>query len=119
MFRLIWPYGALAFLGIVVGLVGTGGHRYQPYWGSVSVLILVFAAGTFARTWRSWIGQLVFAQTWIAVVLFLYYFRDPGESVVIIDDTLGKVWFFGGSIAAIAPAFLPRRYVVDGSHERR
>lgn len=119
MFRMIWPYGALAFLGITVGLVGTGGHRYEPYWGAACVLTLVLAAGTCARAWKSWTGLLVFAQTWIVVVLFLYYLRGPGESIVIVDDTLGKVWIFGGSIAAVVPAFIPRRFVTEGAHERR
>lgn len=113
------PYGALALLGIVVGVVGTGGHRYEPYWGSVLVLSLVLAAGTYARAWRSWKGLLIFSQVWIATVLLLYFFRGPGESIVILGDSLGKVWMFGGAIAAVAPAFIPRRFMTEGAHVAR
>jgi hypothetical protein len=119
MFRMILPYGALTLLGLIVAVVGTGGHRYEPYWGSALVLCLVLAAGTYARAWRSWTGLLVFAQAWIASVLLLYFLRGPGESIVILGDTLGKVWMYGGSIAVVAPAFIPRRFVMDGPHDER
>ena len=116
---MVMPYGALAFLGILVAVVGTGGHRYEPYWGSACVLCLVLAAGTFARTWMSWTGLLVFSQAWIAAVLLLYFMRGPGESIVILGDALGKIWIFGGSIAVVAPAFIPQRFVTDGTHHGR
>ncbi|MCJ7827088.1 MAG: hypothetical protein MUP36_02465 [Demequinaceae bacterium] len=119
MLRMVLPYGALAFLGILVGVVGTGGHRFEPYWGSACVLCLVLAAGVFARAWKSWTGLLVFAQAWIAVVLLLYYTRGPGESIVILGYTFGKIWIFGGSIAVVAPAFIPRRLVSDGTYDGR
>ena len=116
MLRLNLQYGALGLLGLAVGAIGTGGHRFEPYWGSVMVLALVLAAGTFARAWMSWPGLWTFSLTWIATVLGLYFIRASGDSIVILGDTLGKVWFFGGSIMAVLPAFIPRGLVAEGAH---
>ncbi|MBN2177713.1 MAG: hypothetical protein JW722_08705 [Demequinaceae bacterium] len=119
MLRMVMPYGALAFLGILVAVVGTGGHRYEPPLGPACVLLLVVTAGTFARTWMSWTGLLVYAEAWIGVVLLVYFVRGPGESIVLLGDNLGKIWMFGGSIAAVVPAFIPRRFVTDGTRHGR
>jgi hypothetical protein len=111
-------YGALALLGFVVGVVGTSGHRYSPYWGLVLVLGLVMCAGLFSRAWRSWGGLLLFAVACIATVQLLYYVRGPGGSIVILGDTLGQAWMYGGVIVAIIPAIVPSRFV-DENEVRR
>jgi len=119
MSRIALPYGALAFLGFFVGATGTVGHRYQPYWGSVLVLGVALSAGIFARAWRSWIGLLVYSQAWVATVLFLNFYTPPSGSVLIIDDTLGKVWFVGGVVAVVIPAFIPRRFMMEATIAER
>jgi hypothetical protein len=111
MSRLVFPYAALGLLGMVVATVGTGGHRYKPWWGLVCVLILVVSASAFARAWKSWMGLLVFFSVWITIVLLLYFTRGPGNSVVVIHDGLGRAWLFGGIVAAAASATIPRRYL--------
>lgn len=116
MFRLVLPYVAMGLLGVVVGVVGTGGHRYEPYWGSVCVLVLVVSAAVFARAYRAWAGLMAFALTWLAVVLFLYSANGPGDSIVILSDGLGKVWLYGGAVAAASPAMIPEKYVKEQRH---
>lgn len=113
MLRTTLSLGALAFLGFVVGVVGTAAHRFEPYWGSAMVLTVVLAGATYARTWGSWSGLIAFTQVWVVTVLYLYFVRGPGGSVVIVDDALGKIWLFGGALAAILPAFIPRRFVTE------
>ena len=113
MLRLTLSAGALGLLGFFVGVVGTAAHRYHPYWGSVLVIALVLVAGTYARAWKAWTGLLVFSMVWIATVLLLYFVSGPGGSIVILGDSLGKAWLFGGSIAAVAPAFIPGRFVSE------
>jgi hypothetical protein len=108
-------YTCLAVLGVFVGAAGTVAHRYHPYWGSVLVLGLVMCAGTYARAWKSWIGMFVFDLAWLATVLFIYWYTAPGGSILIIGDTLGKIWIFGGVAVAVLPAFLPRRLVTEVS----
>ncbi len=113
MFRITLSYAALTFLGIFVGAAGTVGHRYEPYWGSALVLGVVLSAGTFARAWKSWVGLLVFGQAWAATVMFLYFYSPPSGSVLIVNDTLGKIWLFGGVVAAVLPVLIPRRVMTE------
>jgi hypothetical protein len=113
MFRIVLSYGALAFLGLFIGATGTVGHRYTPPWGSILVLVVVLSAATFSRAWRSWIGLAVFAQAWVATVLFLDLYTPPSGSVLIVDDALGKIWLFGGVVAAVIPACIPRRWITE------
>ena len=113
MIRLTLPYWALGVLGFLVGIVGTGAHRYKPYWGLVCALGLVLSATVFARAWKSYTGQAVFSLTWGAVALPLAFAQGPGGSTLVWTDTLGKWWLVGGGIAAIAPVFIPRRLLEE------
>ena len=119
MSRLVVPYAALGLLGLAVGVVGTGGHRFEPPWGLVCVLLLVISAAIFARAWKSWLGWLVFSEVWLAIVLLLYFFRGPGNSVVISGDRLGWTWIIGGIIAAAVPALIPGRLLGEEGHDWR
>lgn len=119
MLRMILPCSAIGLLGITVGIVGTGGHRYEPPWGSVCVLVLVTSAAAFARAWKSWTGLLVFASMWMTIVLLLYFSKGPGNSVVILDDGLGKAWIYGGALAAASAVLIPGKYFREGRHGRR
>jgi hypothetical protein len=119
MSRLIFPYVALGLLGLTVGVLGTGGHRFKPAVGIVCTLVLVAAAAVFARAWKSWLGLLVFFHIWLAAVLLLYFTRGPGNSVVMEWDGLGMAWIFGGIVAAATPVVIPRRLLVEDGNGGR
>jgi hypothetical protein len=106
-------FGGLALLGFVVAIVGTAGHRYQPYWGSILVLAVAASGGVFARAWRSWIGLAVYAGVWVSTVQYLYYGRGRGGSVAILWDALGWTWMYGGAVAVVLAATLPRRFLAE------
>ena len=107
MIRSALAFAGLTFVGFLTGVVGAAGHRYHPYWGAALVIALVLASATFARASRSWLGLVVYASSWFLTVFLLYAVRGPGDSVVILDDTLGRTLFLGGAAAIVAVAFLP------------
>jgi hypothetical protein len=111
MTRSTLAYAALTFVGLITGIVGVGAHRFHPYWGSILVILMVLASATFARATRAWLGLSVYAASWYLVVFYLFAIRGPGNSVVILDDALGRTLFIGGAAAIIAVAFLPSAWM--------
>ena len=100
-------FGGLALGAFIGAIASVGAHRFHPYWGSALVILFVLASATFARATLSWLGLSVFAAVWFATVFFLYAVRGPGNSVVVLDDALGRTLLVGGSLAIVATAFLP------------
>jgi len=111
MTRSILTFAALTFVGLITGIVSVGAHRFHPYWGAILVILMVLASAVFARATRGWLGLSVYAASWYLVVLYLFAVRGPGNSVVILDDALGRTLFVGGAAAIIATAFLPSRWM--------
>ncbi len=115
MIRSTLAFAGLTFVGFLTGVVGAAEHRFHPYWGSVLVITLVLASATFARTSRSWLGLTVYASAWFFTVFLLFALHGPGDSVVILDDALGRTLFVGGALAIVAVAFLPSAWMHDPS----
>jgi hypothetical protein len=115
MIRSILAFAGLTLVGFLTGVVGAAEHRYHPYWGSALVIALVLASATFARASRSWLGLVVYASAWFLTVFLLFAIHGPGDSVVILDDGLGRTLFVGGSLAIVAVAFLPSSWMHDPS----
>lgn len=97
----------LGLAGAVVGLVGSALHRYEPYWGTLGVVALVFSAAMFSRAWRGWGGLTAFALGWLAAVMGLVYIPGPGESTLVLDDALGRWWVYGGAVSVVLVALAP------------
>ena len=111
MIRSILGFAGLTIVGFLTGAVGAVEHRFHPYWGSILVITLVLASATFARASRSWLGLVVYASTWFLTTFLLYAVRGPGDSVVILDDALGRTLFLGGALAIVVVAFLPSAWM--------
>jgi hypothetical protein len=115
MIRSTLAFAGLTFVGFLTGLVGAVEHRFHPYWGSILVITVVLASATFARASRSWLGLVVYASAWFLTVFVLFAVPGPGDSVVILDDSLGRTLFVGGALAIVAVAFLPSAWMHDPS----
>jgi hypothetical protein len=115
MIRSTLAFAGLTFVGFLTGVVGAAEHRFHPYWGAALVIALVLASATFARASRSWLGITVYASAWFLTVFLLFALHGPGDSVVILDDALGRTLFVGGALAIVAVAFLPSAWMRDPS----
>ncbi|HEX7589948.1 MAG TPA: hypothetical protein VF362_03105 [Demequinaceae bacterium] len=115
MIRSTLAFAGLTFVGFLTGVVGAAEHRYHPYWGSILVIAVVLASATFARASRSWFGLVVYASAWFLTAFLLFALHGPGDSVVILDDALGRTLFVGGALAIVAVAFLPSAWMRDPS----
>jgi len=115
MIRSVLAFAGLTLMGILTGVVGAVEHRYHPYWGVILVIAVVLASATFARASRAWLGLVVYATAWFLAVFLLYAVHGPGDSVVILDDALGRTLFAGGALAIVAVAFFPSAWMRDPS----
>ena len=115
MIRSALAFAGLTLVGFLTGVVGAIEHRYHPYWGAILVVVLVLASATFARASRSWLGLVVYGSAWFLTVFLLYAIHGPGDSVVILDDALGRTLFAGGALAIVAVAFFPSAWMRDPS----
>ncbi len=113
MTRSILAFGGLALAAFLGAIVSAAAHRFHPYWGSALVIAFILASAIFSRAARSWLGLGVYATVWFATVFLLFAIRGPGDSIVILDDTLGRVLVIGGSVAIVAAAFLPSSWMRD------
>jgi hypothetical protein len=111
MTRSTLAFAGLAFAAFLGAIVGVAAHRFHPYWGSALVIALVLSSATFARAFRSWLGLGVYATVWFVTVFPLAMFTGPGGSIVVLDDVLGRTLLIGGSLAVVAPAFFPRKWM--------
>ncbi|WP_152605531.1 DUF6113 family protein [Cellulomonas carbonis] len=101
------PFGAF-LLGVVVGVAGTGVHRWQQPWGLVLALAAVVAAGVLVRAWTGWVGMLALALGVFGVVSLLGQ-SGPGGDVVVAAQPVGYAWYLGGLAVALA-GLAPRRW---------
>ncbi|MDT0165272.1 DUF6113 family protein [Actinotalea sp. AC32] len=104
---LVRPFGAF-LLGAVVGLAGTGVHRWQQPWGLVLALAAVVAAGVLVRAWTGWVGMLALALGVFGVVSLLGQ-SGPGGDVVVAAQPVGYAWYLGG-LAVVLAGLAPRRW---------
>lgn len=102
---------ACALVGVAIAVVGTGIHRLSPPWGLVSACVIVASAAVTVRAWaRGW-GVLAFGMALVATVV-MFGRKGPGGDVLIVADTVGHVWLFGGVAVAMAYV-MPRRWFSD------
>ena len=113
MTRSTFAFAGLTFGAFLGAIVSVGAHRFHPYWGGTLVIALVLASATFARATLAWLGLGVYATIWFLTVFLLYAMPGPGDSVVILDDALGRTLLAGGSLAIVAVAFLPSGWMRD------
>jgi hypothetical protein len=111
MTRSTLAFAGLAFAAFLGAIVGVAAHRFHPYWGSTLVIALVLSSATFARAFRSWLGLGVYAIVWFPTVFLLAKLPGPGGSVVVLPDALGLTLLIGGSLAIVAAAFLPPKWM--------
>ena len=104
---------ALTMAGAVVATIGSGGYRSMGYLGVVFALILVGAAGLFAKAWQGWAGFASYAAAWV-LATFFFAQRGPGGSVLIpADDLKASLWVYGGAVVMALVAAIPP-YVLVG-----
>jgi hypothetical protein len=102
---------ALLLVGLGVGVVGTGIHRYSAPWGLLLAVATVVSAGVLARAWTGWVGMLVVALGVFSAVAVLAG-RGPGGDVLVARDLLGILWYAGAAAVAVS-AVLPRSWFRD------
>ncbi|WP_460354053.1 DUF6113 family protein [Actinoallomurus acanthiterrae] len=104
-------YGALAVLGLFLGVVGSFEFSWTA--GSVPVAAILlslveFAAFRFAGWGMSGrLGVAAIAVPWLIVVVLLSSRRPEGD-LIVTGTTGGYVFIFGGAIAAVAAAVATR-----------
>ncbi|WP_233510198.1 DUF6113 family protein [Actinomadura craniellae] len=104
-------YGALAALGVVLGLVGSFTHAWLL--GGVPVVLLVLLAVNLAGTWLAgWamggrLGGIVPAAAWTLVAVLMSTRRPEGD-LIISGTLLGYGFLLGGMVtAAVAIMLIP------------
>lgn len=104
-------------VGAVIGVVGTGIHRWMQPWGLVAALAIVVVGGVLGRAWTGWVGVLAVGLG-VVTATGLLGSSGPGGDVIIAAQPIGYVWFSGALVAAFA-GLLPRRWFLDEPAGRR
>lgn len=102
--------GALA-LGAVIGVIGTGLHRWERPWGLVLAIALVALGGVVARAWVGGAGVLAVGLGVVTATAVLAA-PGPGGDVIVAADGYGYGWYAGG-LAVVVAALLPRRWFAE------
>ncbi len=104
-------------VGAVIGIVGTGIHRWREPWGLVAALVIVLVGGALGRAWTGWVGVFAVGMG-VAAATGLLGTSGPGGDVIVAAQPIGYVWF-GGAVVVVLAAFLPRRWFSDEPAGRR
>lgn len=102
-----------AFVGIVVGVIGTIMHRSVQPWGLVLCLSLVLAAAATARAFGGLIAWIGFVVGLGVTVLALSQKGPGGDVLVPSGQKLGMVWLLGSVAVAVVAMLLPRAWFSD------
>ncbi|WP_162940018.1 hypothetical protein [Gryllotalpicola protaetiae] len=106
----------LAFaVGLVLGVVGTFNHRgvigvgaTDVPWGIVVSLLGVACFLVGARLYSGSRLVTLAGAIGLLVPILVFSFEGPGGSVVIVQDTPGRVWDFVPFLIAVAVLAWPR-----------
>jgi hypothetical protein len=88
-------------VGAVIGVVGTGIHRWTEPWGLVIALVIVLVGGALGRAWTGWLGIFAVGMG-VATATGLLGTSGPGGDVIIAAQPIGYVWFGGALVVALA-----------------
>jgi hypothetical protein len=101
-------------VGLVLGVVGTFGHRgvigvhaANLPWGIVVALLAVACLFAGVRLYTGSRLATLAAVVGVLVPIFVFSFQGPGGSVVIVQDTLGRLWAYGPLVLAVLTLALP------------
>ena len=102
-------------VGLVLGTVGTFGHRGVIGVGAVDVpwgiVVSITGVACFFIGLRAYTGDRLVTLAGVIGVLvpiFVFSMQGPGGSVVIVADTLGRVWDFVPAIIAVGVMAWPK-----------
>jgi hypothetical protein len=102
-------------VGLALGVVGTFNHRGVIGAGDVllpwGLVVAVLGAACFLVGLRLYTGSrlITLAGTiGLLVPIFVFSFEGPGGSVVIVQDTAGRVWDFVPALIAVGVLAWPR-----------
>jgi len=106
----------LAFvIGVLLGVVGTFGHRGVIGVGSVNlpwgIVVAVAGATCFLVGLRLYTDSrlcTLAGAVGLLIPIFLFSFEGPGGSVVIVQDTPGRVWDLVPGIVAVLVLAWPK-----------
>ncbi|GAA4185580.1 hypothetical protein GCM10022288_07800 [Gryllotalpicola kribbensis] len=106
----------LAFVvGLILGVVGTFNHRGVLGIGAVDlpwgIVVSVLGAACFLVGVRLYSGSrlvTVCGTLGLLVPIFVFSFQGPGGSVVIVQDTLGRVWDWVPALIAVGVLAWPQ-----------
>ena len=104
---------ATLVLGLVVGVVGTGQHRWHQPWGVVLCLALVVAGSVTSRAWDGWPTWVTYAGGVFFAVQALSQTGPGGDVLVPAHAAVGWVWVIGSIVLALATGMLPSRLFRD------
>jgi hypothetical protein len=112
--RLAVPLLAFA-VGLLLGVVGTFAHRgvigvagVDLPWGIVVAVAACACYLVGLRLYTGGRGATLAGAIGVLVPIFLFSIQGPGGSVVIVADTLGRVWDFGPALIAVGVLAWPR-----------
>ncbi|HEY0249471.1 MAG TPA: hypothetical protein VGC45_14545 [Gryllotalpicola sp.] len=103
------------FVGLLIGVVGTFGHRgvigadgVNLPWGIVVALLGAACYLIGLRLYTE--GRLPTLAGAIGLLLpvFVFSFEGPGGSVIIAQGALGRLWEFGPAFLAVGVLAWPR-----------
>lgn len=110
--RRVLSLAACLLVGAVVGVLGTLGHRSVPPWGLVTALVVLLAAATWVRATVGPVAVMGYAVGWVVAVQVLAA-GGPGGDVLVLADTTGYVWAYGGLVVVLAGLALPRTWFAE------
>ncbi|MCV2396418.1 hypothetical protein OEB99_19070 [Actinotalea sp. M2MS4P-6] len=89
------------FLGVVIGVIGTGVHRLSRPWGLVLALAIVLLGGVVARAWTGGGGMLALGLG-VATTTAVLGTEGPGGDTLVPADVYGYIWYVGALVVALA-----------------
>lgn len=109
--RFVVRWLGAGLIGVVIGVVGTGVHRYSQPWGLALALLMVLAGGILARAWTGWVGMFALAMG-VATSVAVLGQSGPGGDVLVAAQPIGYVWYGGALVVAVA-GLLPARWFAE------
>ena len=103
---------AALVVGVVIGVLGTFGHRSLVPVGLVLGLVASVGAAVWMRSTFGPMSVMAYLVGWVVAVQVLAA-GGPGGDTQVVADATGYVWAYGTVLLVLAVLWLPRSWFAD------
>jgi len=103
---------AALVVGVVLGVLGTFGHRSVVPLGLALAVVACVGAAVWVRATLGPLPLMAYVVGWVVAVQVLAA-GGPGGDVQVVADTPGYVWAYGTVVVMGAVLGLPRSWFAD------